>query len=446
MIYDMKIDFFGATKTVTGSCFLLEWDRGKFLIDCGFFQEQDKEYLNFEPFRFSPKEIDSLILTHAHLDHSALIPKLIKEGFRGKIITTPATKDLLEIMLFDALKVQKTENFKGVIYEEEHVIRALRKVEPLPYKKRVKLNGAELTLYDAGHILGSATVKLDINGKSIVFSGDLGRYDYPILRDPETPEEAEYLILESTYGNRDHKSLEESIKELIFAIKDTFKRGGNVIIPAFAVGRVQDLLYILNQSVKRGLIEPISVYLDSPLAEEATRVYLSHPEVFDEEALREIRNPKKTAIKLHFVKSVEESKRLNSIKSHAVIIAGSGMCQGGRVVYHLLHNINRDECSIVFVGFQAKGTLGREIVDGAKEVNILGKHVSVKAKVYTIGGFSAHGDQSELLRWLSRIKTEPQIFLVHGEESVIESFKETIEKSFGFKCIVPERLSSYELA
>lgn len=446
MIYDMKIDFFGATKTVTGSCFLLEWNRGKVLIDCGFFQEQDKEYLNFEPFQFSPKDIDTLILTHAHLDHSALIPKLVKEGFRGKIITTPATKDLLEIMLFDALKVQKTENFKGVIYEEEHVIRALKRIEPLPYKKRVKLNGAELTLYDAGHILGSATVKLDINGKSIVFSGDLGRYDYPILRDPETPEEAEYLILESTYGNRDHKSLEESIQELIFAIKDTFKRGGNVIIPAFAVGRVQDLLYILNQSVKRGLIEPISVYLDSPLAEEATRVYLSHPEVFDEEALREIRNPKKTALKLHFVKSVEESKRLNSIKSHAVIIAGSGMCQGGRVVYHLLHNINRDECSIVFVGFQAKGTLGREIVDGAKEVNILGKHVSVKAKVYTIGGFSAHGDQRELLRWLSKIKTEPQIFLVHGEESVIESFKETIEKSFDFKCIVPERLSSYELA
>lgn len=444
MIYDMKIAFYGATKTVTGSCFLIEWERGKILIDCGFFQEHDREYLNFEPFPFSPKELDALILTHAHLDHSALIPKLVKEGFKGKILTTPATKDLLDIMLFDALKVQKTENFKAV-YEEEHIIRALKKVEPLPYQKGVKLDGAELTLYDAGHILGSATVKLDINEKSIVFSGDLGRYDYPILRDPETPEEADYLILESTYGNRDHKSLDESIRELIFAIKDTFKRGGNVIIPAFAVGRVQDLLYILNQSVKKGLIEPINVYLDSPLAEEATKVYLSHPEVFDDEALREIRNPKKTALKLHFVKNVEDSKRLNSIKSHAVIIAGSGMCQGGRVIYHLMHNIHREDCSVVFVGFQAKGTLGREIVDGVKEININGKHFPVRAKVYTIGGFSAHGGQSELLRWLSRIKTKPQVFLVHGEESVIESFKETIEKSFGFACTVPDRLSSYEL-
>lgn len=441
----MKIQFFGATKTVTGSCFLLSTNGQNIVIDCGLFQEDEKEYLNYEPFAFNPRKIDFLVLTHAHLDHSALVPKIVKEGFRGKIYTTPATKDLLGIMLFDALKVQRNEHQKRPLYEEENIIDALKHIETLPYERELNLDRIKLKFFDAGHILGSATVLIEANGKKIAFSGDIGRTGYPILRDPMPPQVVDYLILESTYGNRLHKSLDESINELVQAIKETFSRGGNVIIPAFAVGRTQDILYILNRAVRQGLMEPINVYLDSPLAEEATRIYLSHPELFDEEALSELRNPKKTAIKLHFMKTVEDSKKLNSIRSNAVIIAGSGMCQGGRIAYHLYHNIEREECSIVFVGFQARGTLGRKIVDGEKHVPILGKMMQVKARVYTIGGFSAHADQRELLGWLSNIRTKPEVFLVHGEEGVIEIFKETIQRELQINCQVPERLSTYEL-
>ncbi len=441
----MKIHFFGATKTVTGSCFLLEADGHQILIDCGFFQEYDKEYLNYEPFPFNPKKLNLVLLTHAHLDHSALIPKLIKEGLRCKILTTPATRDLLEIMLFDALKVQKNENHKQILYDEEHVYKALKQTSTLPYHNEFNFNGIRIKFFDAGHILGAATVEITVNSKKIIFSGDIGRTGYPILRDPEPPAEANYIVIESTYGNRLHKSLQESITELIQAINDTFKKGGNVIIPSFAIGRTQDLLYILNRSAKQGLLEPMDVYLDSPLAEEATKIYISHPELFDDEALREMRNPMRRSIRFHFTKSVEESKKLNGIKSHAIIIAGSGMCQGGRVAYHLSHNINREECSIVFVGFQAKGTLGRKIVNGEKEISIFGKKLPVRARIYTIGGFSAHADRNELLKWLEAVKTKPEIFLIHGEQEVIESFKQSIEEKYGLTCHVPERLSIYEL-
>lgn len=443
----MKIEFFGATRTVTGSCFLLTVNDQKILIDCGLFQEDDKEYLNYEPFPFNPRKIDLMVLTHAHLDHSALTPKLVKEGLRCKILTTPATKDLLGIMLFDALKVQKNEHHhKQPLYDEENIIKTLKLIETAPYSKEINFNGIALKLLDAGHILGSSSLEIEFNGKKIVFSGDIGRNGYPILKDPNPPEKADYVVIESTYGNRLHKSLDESINELLQVIKDTFRLGGNVIIPAFAVGRTQDLLYVLNRAVRQGLIEPINVYLDSPLAEEATRIYLSHPEVFDEEAVGEIRSTKRTAIKLHFVKTVEESKKLNNIKSNSVIIAGSGMCQGGRVIYHLYHNIDRDECSVVFVGFQAKGTLGRKIVDGEKLIHILGRMLPVRAKIHTIGGFSAHADQSELLNWLERINSKPELFLIHGEESVIEIFKDSIEKKLGLKCHIPDRLSKYEVS
>jgi metallo-beta-lactamase family protein len=443
----MKIQFFGATKTVTGSCFLLDVEDKSILVDCGIFQEYDKEYLNFEPFPFNPKKIDLVIVTHAHLDHSALIPKLAKYGLKCRILCSPATKDLLEIMLFDALKVQKNNKHEKLIYEEEDIFRALKLIEPLPYNKILNFNGISIKLIDAGHILGSSSVIItSSNGKKIVFSGDIGRKGNPIIRDPENITEADYVVIESTYGNRLHKTLDDSINELIQAIKDTFKKDGNVIIPAFAVGRTQDILYILNKAVKQGMLEPINVYLDSPLAEEATRIYLSHPEVFDDEAKKQIWNKNHSAIKLHFMETVDDSKRINEIKSHAVIIAGSGMCQGGRVVYHLIHNLHREECSVIFAGFQAKGTLGRKIVDGEKEVHILGRTVPVRAKIYTIGGFSAHGDQKELLDWLSTIQTNPELFLVHGEPEIIESFKEAIDRQFHFKCYIPERLSVYELA
>ncbi len=282
--------------------------------------------------------------------------------------------------------------------------------------------------------------------KKIVFSGDIGKKGNPIIRDPFTPVEADFVVMESTYGNRMHKPLKESIDELLRAIKTTFKRGGNVFIPAFAIGRTQDLLYILNNLVREKRLYNIHVYLDSPLAEEATKVYLAHPECFDEEAIKFFSTKGfDDAVKLHFVQSVEESMAINKIRSGIIVIAGSGMCEGGRIKHHLKHNLWRPECSVIFVGFQGKGTLGRRIVDGARTVHVLGEEIAVKASVYTINGFSAHADQAELFAWLSCFKDAPEIFIVHGEEEVAISFRDLVQGKFGFKTHVPEKGEVFEI-
>jgi len=393
-----------------------------------------------------------------------MLPKVMRDGFKGKIFCTSATRDLLEPMLHDSASIQQSDaewlTRKGLrtgmppvepLYTAADVESLLPLFEVKPYDKVIHLApGLKYRFVDAGHILGSSTLELWFQDseieKKIVFSGDIGKKGNPIIKDPLAPGKADFLVMESTYGDRAHRPMKESIDELVAAIKTTFKRGGNVYIPAFAVGRTQDLLYILNSLVREGRLYKIDVYLDSPLAEEATKVYLAHPECFDEQA-RKFFTTKNTdsSVRLHFVKTVEDSMRLNRLRSGNIIIAGSGMCEGGRIRHHLKHNLWRPECSFIFVGYQAKGSLGRKIVDGAKAVSVLGEEIAVKASVYTINGFSAHADRAELIEWLSEFENSPQIFLVHGEEDAADSLGLLIREKFGFVTHHPSDGEMFEL-
>ena len=416
----MKLKFLGGARTVTGSCFYMECNNLKFLVECGMYQGEDAEEINKAAFDFNPEEIDYVFVTHAHLDHSGMLPRIVKEGFKGRIITTSATKDLLEIMLYDSAHIQESDTEwltrKALragkppvipLYTTEDVRNVMPLIDIKKYGEIFHIgNGIKYRFLDAGHILGSGTLELwfqdSLKEKKIVFSGDIGKKGNPIVKDPLNPVEADFIVMESTYGNRLHKPLKESIDELADAVKTTLKRGGNVYIPSFAVGRTQDLLYILNNLLRKKRLYNINVYLDSPLAQEATKIYLSHPECFDEDAKKLFTTKDyNDSIKLHFVQSAQESMALNKIKSGIIVIAGSGMCEGGRIGHHLKHNLWRSECSVIFVGFQGKGTLGRKIVDGAKTVHILGEEIAVKASIYTINGFSAHADQAELIEWIS---------------------------------------------
>ncbi len=454
----MKLQFLGGVRTVTGSCFYIECNNLKILVECGMYQGEDVEEINRAVFDFNPEEIDYVFITHAHLDHSGLLPRLVKEGFKGRIITTSATKDLLEIMLYDSAHIQESDaewlTRKALragkppvipLYTAEDVRNVMSMIDIKKYGEIFHIgNGIKYRFLDAGHILGSGTLEIWFQDspreKKIVFSGDIGKKGNPIVRDPIIPVNANFIVVESTYGNRLHKSLKESIDELTNAIKTTFKRGGNVYIPSFAVGRTQDLLYILNNLVREKRLYNINVYLDSPMAQEATKVYLSHPECFDEEAKKLFTTKDyDNSIKLHFVQSVQESMALNKIKSGIIVIAGSGMCEGGRIRHHLKHNLWRHECSVIFVGFQGKGTLGRKIVEGAKTVHILSEEIAVKASIYTINGFSAHADRAELIEWLSFFKNSPEVFVVHGEEDISMIFAKFVNEKLGFKTYVPQK-------
>jgi len=452
----VKIRFLGAARQVTGSCYHLSGNGMQLLVDCGMQQGENAE--NGRPFSFQPSDIACLFLTHAHIDHSGLIPKLVKEGFRGQIITTGATAALVKIMLHDSAHIQEKEaewrTRKALRQGKDHIFEPLYTVEDvaaaLPFFVEKEYGetgrvgkGLKYCFVDAGHILGSSTFALWYQDspleKKIVFSGDIGNKENPIIADPELTTTADYVVMESTYGNRLHKGVKESIDELVEAVKVTFKRGGNVIMPVFAVGRTQDLLYILNDLVREKRLPPFDLYIDSPLAEEATKVYLTHQRYFDEEAQKFARVIRGDAIKPHFTKSIEESQAINRIKSGVVVMAGSGMCEGGRVTHHLKHNLWRPECSIVFTGFQARGTLGRRIVDGASHVHVLGEEIAVRAKVYTINGFSAHADRSGLLEWLSSFVSRPEVFVVHGEENVAIDFAKLVEERLGLVTHVPHR-------
>jgi len=451
-------------RTVTGTCFHLEMPGIAFLVDCGMAQGTDGSTLNREPFAFDPSGIGYLFLTHAHIDHCGLIPKLVKDGFRGRIITTSATADLVELMLYDSAHIHETDaewlTRKSMragrgpvipLYTVEDVKNVPPLFDRVPYGKLLHIGkGINYRFLDAGHILGSGSLELwfqdSPRGKKVLFSGDIGKKGNPIIKDPETETEADYVAMESTYGNRLHKSMDETINELAETITLTFRRGGNVIIPAFAVGRTQDILYVLNRLVREKRLPAVNVTIDSPLAEKATTTYLAHPECFDEEAKKLLAaGARENAIRLRFTHSVEESMALNRIRSGAVIIAGSGMCDGGRIRHHLKHNLWRSECSIVFSGFQARGTLGRRIVDGAKMVTIFGEEIAVKASVHTLGGFSAHADQKELLAWLSTFRNSPEVFVVHGEEETSLAFAELVRERYGFITHVPARGASFEL-
>ena len=433
----MILSFHGADRGVTGSCHGLEAGGLRLLVDCGLYQGRHELVdENGGPFGFEAAQIDILILTHAHLDHCGRIPLLVKQGFRGEIIATAATRELARLMLLDAAHLQAEDAKRA---ERRARRRGTAPVEPLysvadamwsfdrfgrtlAYDERVALNEeVAVTLIDAGHILGSASVVVDVgNGARrlrTVFSGDIGGRGHPIVRDPTPPPEADYVVMETTYGDRLHRSLAESVEELWQAVRDTLRRGGNAIIPTFALERSQEILYFLRVGVRRDrLPRSMPVFVDSPMAISATEIMLRHPDCFDEESRRALGEGDPFAPPgLRFSRETADSMALNKIVGGAVILAGSGMCAGGRIRHHLRHNLWRESSSMIFVGYAAEGTLARQIIDGAQVVEIFGEPVRVRARIHTINGFSAHGDQAELLAWHASTGRPKTTFLVHGD-------------------------------
>lgn len=459
----MKVEFLGAAKVVTGSNILITTDKYKILLDCGMFQgSENLEKLNYKEFDYNPGDIDFLILSHAHIDHSGRIPKLVKEGFKGRIITTKATYDLCKIMLIDSANIQKSdvewENRKrrragkpliSPLYSIEDAELSLKYFETYLYDQIIRINEDLIVRFkDAGHILGSSIIELWIKEKKefikLVFSGDLGMPGRPIINDPEFIDSADYLIIESTYGNQVHKGIKESTKNLVNIINETVLRGGTVIIPSFAVGRTQELIYELNKyyEYEKSIEEfmKIPIYVDSPMAVMATEAFKSNSNCFDEETKQLILNGDNPFQfkNLFYVKSQEESIRLNHYTFPKVIISSSGMCTGGRIRHHLKHNLWQGKNSVVFVGYQAEGTLGRKILDGMKKVKILGEDIVIEAEIHDLEGFSGHADQKVLLNWLNRFKKKPKkVFVVHGEEESSKEFANLIKKEFNIEVITP---------
>lgn len=452
----INLSFHGAAESVTGSCFLLKAGGLNIVIDCGLFQGGDEaDRLNYDDFGFDPKKVDHLLLTHGHLDHCGRIPVLVQKGFRGGIVCTSATYDIAKVILMDSAKIQEEdyekskklsrrrgEQAQGPLYTTLDALDSLRYFDTMAdYDKPVRLNDdIKVRFRDSGHILGAAFLEIEIkNELRILFSGDLGNRNKPIIKDPESPRDADAIIVEGTYANRNHKNIEDSVRELSKALKDTFDRGGNVLIPSFAVERAQDLLFYFRRMHEKGELPPCNVYLDTPMGINVTNIMRRHPECFDQETAHLFNNhadPFRFP-GLRFTKTQEESRGINQIKSRAVIIAGSGMCTGGRIRHHLKHNVWRPECSIVFVGFQAVGTLGRDLVDGNEFVSIFGEKYKVRAKVHTIGGFSSHADKDILIDWLNSGKAG-KVFLVHGEKGVLGGFKdELMKRGIGGEVIVP---------
>ncbi|MCM2266087.1 MAG: MBL fold metallo-hydrolase [Desulfuromonadales bacterium] len=436
----MNISFHGAARDVTGSCHLVECNGTRILIDCGFFQgSRELEEDNADDFGFDPAAIDFLLLTHAHLDHCGRIPLLDSRGFKGEVIATGATRELARLVMLDAAGLQE-EEARYLTRRAQKRGRAGTTVEPLytildalnalehfgrtaHYNQPLELApGIRATFIDAGHILGSACIVLELTEGSkqrrVLFSGDLGLNARPILRDPATPPAVDIVIMESTYGDRQHKQLQPSIEEFYQAIAATVRHGGNVVIPTFALERAQEILFYLHTGKETGVLPgTLQVFLDSPMAISATQIFKRHPECYDAETAELFRTGRDPFLfsGLHFTRETSESMAINKVTGGAVILAGAGMCTGGRVRHHLKHNLGRPQCSVVFVGFAAQGTLARQIVDGAKTVSIFGDDYPVRARIHTIGGFSAHAGQTELLAWHRQTGNPATTFLVHGE-------------------------------
>jgi len=453
----VKLQFFGAAREVTGSCFLVESGDLRFLVDCGMLQGgRHAAERNHEPFPFDPKSIDFVLLTHAHIDHSGLLPKLTKAGFAGPIYTTHATADLLTVMLPDSAHIQEEDsrrqqrrgrkNVQPPIYTAVDAEACLKQLTSVDYDQKTSPHGSvECRFLDAGHILGSAIIEVWVTEGTrvvkFVFSGDLGQPGRPILRDPSPVKHADVLVVESTYGNRTHKQLGPTIDEFVNAINDT--HNGNVIIPAFAVGRTQEVIYYLHHLTRQGRLHDLNIFVDSPMATAATEITRKYLALFDEEArkLADWRTTSNNLPSLRFVGSVQESIALNHIRSGAIIISASGMCNAGRIKHHLMHNLDHRNNTILITGFQAQGTLGRQLVDGADRVRIFGKEVRVQAKILTMGGFSAHADQPALMQWLDGFEKPPATTcVVHGEESAALTFSQAIKDRHHWKVIVPKTL------
>jgi metallo-beta-lactamase family protein len=465
----VKIKFLGAAQQVTGSSYLLEAGGIRIIVDCGLYQEREYLSRNWDPFPVPPAHIDYIILTHVHLDHCGLVPKLVQEGFSGQILTTEASSEMLEIVLMDSAEIQEEDAaYKKKRHKKEkregpypviplYTIKDAQKTFPLvknvPYNALYPLNDkVMMRLHDAGQILGAAMVEIIIDEKNgrtrIIFSGDIGQWNKPLVRDPSVFEQADYVVMESTYGDRNHEDYGGAESLLRDAILETIHAGGNILIPTFAIERAQEVMYCLSRLARKDQIPYLMMFLDSPMAVDITHVFERHKKYLDEEArsLFERGQSPFSFPGLRLVHSVAQSKSINSIRGSCVIMAGSGMCTGGRIKHHLVQNISREESTVLFVGYQANGTLGRLILDGTPEVRIHGQMYPVKAKIRQIQGFSAHADRDALLKWVGFFKSSPQrLFITHGEKKAAFSIAEAIKSKFNWPVSVPEYLQEWSL-
>jgi metallo-beta-lactamase family protein len=465
----MRLKFLGANQQVTGSCYLLETENARVLVDCGLFQERDYLARNWDPFPVSPDSIDALLLSHVHLDHSGLLPKFVREGFQGPIYLTKPSEALLPIVLLDSAHIQeedaaykkkrhRKEGRKGPfpeipLYTVEDAEKVLPLSRTVPYKKAVPLDGiGEARFHDAGHILGSAHIEVVLREKdrqeTVIFSGDIGQWSRPLMRDPTFFEGADYIIVETTYGDRNHEDPADVDKMLTEIINETVARGGNIVIPTFAIERAQELIFHLGCLIREDRIPFVMTFLDSPMAVDVTRVFIEYQDYLDGDVRRIIEEGKRPFDfpGLRLMRTITESKSINSIRGPCVIMAGSGMCTGGRIKHHLVHNISRPESTILFVGYQARGTLGRHIIEGDPEVRILGKNYPVRARIRQIQGFSAHAGREDLIRWLNGFRTAPaRLFLTHGERNASRSLSDFIRSKKKWKVAIPKYLEEWEL-
>ncbi len=466
----MRLSFLGAARQVTGSKFWLQTPAGNVLVDCGLYQGQEHPRVqNNLDLNIGPADIKWVLLTHAHIDHSGLIPRLYKLGFRGQVVTTAATADLCELMLLDSAHIQEEDAKFDLkkwrrygrpgpppqpLHTVQDVQQCLQTFQPVAYDEKIQLApGLVVRFRDAGHILGSASIEVWLTEgdqeHKIVFSGDIGSPNRPILRDPQPPPEADFVVIESTSGDRRHKPRAESVTRLRNIIRTTIKRRGHVLIPAFAVGRTQEVLFELADFIRAGDIPQIPVFVDSPMAVEATEIFRRHPECFDQEMNQLIQSDQSPFRfpGLQIVRTREESMRINDFRKPCIIISASGMCTGGRIRHHLRHHLGHRQDTLLFVGYQAAGTLGREILDGAKRVQIFPRETHrVRCKVESLDGFSAHADQAGLLAWLERVASNtPDVFVVHGEEQAAFALSKAIVDRLGLRVHVPEVFDSYDL-
>ncbi len=456
------LKFLGAARNVTGSRHLLQANGANVLVDCGLYQERQFKARNWEPFLVPPKDIDAVILTHAHLDHCGLLPKLVKEGFKGRIYCTQATAEIARIILLDAAKIQEEdaeykrrrherEGRKGPypevpLYAAPDAEATFPLFSPVRYKQPTPIaDGVEATLCDAGHVLGSSIVKVRVSRdgqeRTVLFSGDLGRPDKPIVHDPTYVDQADYVLVESTYGDRVHKSRQDAEGMIAEVINSTKKAGGNIVVPSFALERSQEILYYVNQLLREDQIPHLMVFLDSPMASKITKVFQHHPELYDEEMAEYVKKHESPFRfpGLKIIETTSQSKAINHIRGTIMVIAGSGMCTGGRIKHHLINNITRPQSTIMFVGYQAIGTLGRRIIEGEKEVRILGQNYPVRARIAKINGFSAHADRDEILQWLTALKKPPKkLFVVHGEAESAKNFRDYVTEKTGWNVVVPD--------
>ncbi|MZP28729.1 MBL fold metallo-hydrolase [Heliobacterium undosum] len=463
----MKLRFLGAAQTVTGSCYLIDTGKTKLLVDCGLYQgPKEIKERNYGEFPFNPAEIDFVCLTHAHTDHSGLLPKLARLGFKGQILATTPTIDLCNIMLPDSGHIQEMEverkNRKASrsgkallqpIYTVRDAAETMKYFRPAGYRETIQLTPEiRVRFQDSGHILGSASLEIWVTeaGKEakIVFSGDLGNTNLPIVNEPTTITDADYIVVESTYGDRDHDRSRSRLDLLQEVIQETYDRGGKLLIPSFAIERTQDLLYELAQLFQQKLVPDIDIYIDSPLAIAATEVFMKNMYYFDDEAkgFFTANNGVFSLPNLHYSRRAEESMALNSLPGRAIIIAGSGMADAGRIKHHLKHNLWRKETTVLFVGFQAEGTLGRRLLEGEKQVRIHGEEITVRANIRNVPGFSGHADRSGLINWLTHFQKPPKtLFITHGEPEAMKNFSGLIRQQLGWKTHIPAWLEEVPL-